>query len=393
MAEVFRGISESIQGFKKSVAIKRILPNLAKNEKFVAMFLDEARLSLYLQHANIVHVFDIGQSDNTYFLVMEYVEGCNLKKVIDHAQRTGRGLSISEALYLMVESCKGLSYAHHLENPETGEPLYVVHRDISPPNILLSKQGEVKLVDFGLAKANSQLEQTDQGVVKGKFSYLAPEAAWGHEVDHRADIFAIGILLWEMITSRRLFFGETDLQTVQLVREARIPSMGALNPKVEPELEGIVRKALARDPRDRYQEAADLGDALSQYLFSRSMKVTARDIRRLVQDTLDTGSRASAGAGSIVDAVVQAELENVISLVEHEAPAQGTPPDAVPVAPPAADLIDTSSWASDFGLDDMSGPVFSPPAAAKPPIKAPPVKPPAPPTGGRPPPIPPPRKK
>ncbi len=387
MAEVFRGVSESIQGFKKSVAIKRILPNLAKNEKFVAMFLDEARLSLYLQHANIVHVFDIGQSDNTYFLVMEYVDGCNLKKVLEHVQRQGRVLPIQEALYLMVESCKGLSYAHHLENPETGEPLSVVHRDISPPNILLSKQGEVKLVDFGLAKANSQIEQTDQGVVKGKFSYLAPEAAWGHEVDARADVFAIGIILWEMFTGRRLFFGDTDLQTVQMVREARIPSIAALNPKVEPELEAIVRKALARDPRDRYQEAADLGDALSQYLFSRQMKVTASDIRRLVRDTLDTASRNTAGTGSIVDAVVQAELENVISLVEHEggAPqpqAQGTP------APPTGEMIDTSNWASELGLADLSGPVFAPPAAA-PPIKVPPAKP----TGSRPPPTPPPRKK
>ncbi|HTM19848.1 MAG TPA: serine/threonine-protein kinase [Kofleriaceae bacterium] len=396
MAEVFRGVSESIQGFKKSVAIKRILPNLVKNEKFVAMFLDEARLSLYLQHANIVHVFDIGQSDNTYFLVMEFVDGCNLKKIIEHAQRQGRLLPIQEALYMMVEACKGLSYAHHLENPETGEPLHVVHRDISPPNILVSKQGEVKLVDFGLAKANSQLEQTDQGVVKGKFSYLAPEAAWGHEVDQRADVFAIGIILWELFTGRRLFYGDTDLQTVQMVREARIPSIGALNPKVESELEAIVRKALAREPRDRYQEAADLGDALSQYLFSRQMKVTASDIRRLVRETLDTASRNTAGSGSIVDAVVQAELENVISLVEHEGPpaatagAQGTP-----TPPPAGDMIDTSTWASDLGLTDLSGPVFAPPAAAAPPMKAPPPTPKGagPATGAKPPPIPPPRKK
>src|SRR6266513_2654846 len=176
MAEVFRGVSESMEGVKKSVAIKRILPNLTKNQKFISMFLDEARLSLFLQHANIVQVFDISRTpDNAYFLVMEYVDGCNLKSLI-------------------------------------------VHRDISPPNILLSKNGEIKLVDFGLAKANSQIESTDPGVVKGKFSYLSPEAASGLEVDSRADVFAVGIILWELFTGRRLFYGDTDYQTVELVR-------------------------------------------------------------------------------------------------------------------------------------------------------------------------------
>src|SRR5688500_14575751 len=284
MAEVFRGVAESIQGFKKNVAIKRILPNLIKNKKFVAMFLDEAKLSLYLQHANIVQVFDIGQSENSYFLVMEYVDGCNLKQLIDRLKQKVRRMEISAAIYIVLEACKALQYAHHVENPETGHPLSIVHRDISPPNILISKQGEVTLVDFGLAKANSQIESTDPGVVKGKFSYLSPEAASGLEVDHRADVFAIGILLWEMLTGRRLFYGDTDYQTVELVRQARVPSIAALNPDVEPELEQVVRMALARDPKDRYAEAADLGDALAQYLFSRRMKVTSRDIAALVRD-------------------------------------------------------------------------------------------------------------
>jgi serine/threonine protein kinase len=136
----------------------------------------------------------------------------------------------------------------------------------------------VKLVDFGLAKANSQIESTDPGVVKGKFSYLSPEAASGLEVDARADVFAVGIILWELFTGKRLFYGDTDYQTVEQVRQARVPSLQALNPDIEPELEGVVRKALARDPEDRYHHAADLGDALAQYLFSRRMKVTARDI-------------------------------------------------------------------------------------------------------------------
>jgi len=302
MAEVFRGVAESLQGFKKSVAIKRILPSLTKNDKFVSMFLDEAKLSLYLQHANIVQVFDIGVTDASYFLVMEFVDGCNLKAMLERLKEKGRRIDIPLAIYLMLECCKALNYAHSAENPENHEPLNIVHRDISPPNILLSKMGEVKLVDFGLAKANSQIESTDPGVVKGKFSYLSPEAASGIQVDHRADIFAVGIILWEMFTGRRLFYGDTDYQTVELVRQARIPSIAALNPEIEPELEAIVRKSLARDPDDRYHSAADLGDALAQYLFSRRMKVTARDLAAMVKDTqLERMRKRSTEAQRVAD--------------------------------------------------------------------------------------------
>src|SRR5687767_1461942 len=178
-AEVFKGVSETMQGFKKSVAIKRVLPNLTTNEQFVAMFLDEARLSLFLQHANVVQVFDISKADDgTYFLVMEYVDGCDLKALITHHNEIGHR-DIELCLYIIIEACKGLHYAHFLEHPQTGKPLGIVHRDVSPPNIMLSKNGEVKVVDFGLAKADSQIEITDEGVVKGKFAYLAPEAVMG----------------------------------------------------------------------------------------------------------------------------------------------------------------------------------------------------------------------
>src|SRR5262245_14316500 len=305
MAEVFRGVAESLQGFKKSVAIKRILPSLTKNKKFVSMFLDEAKLSLHLQHANIVHVFDIGVADSAYFIVMEYVDGCNLKSMLEYFRRRQKRIAAAHAIYIMIEVCEGLAYAHEVADPESGRALGIVHRDISPPNILLSKMGEVKLVDFGLAKATSQAEITDPGVVKGKFSYLSPEAASGVEVDARADIFAVGILLWEMISGKRLFYGETDYQTVELVRQSKIPSLQALNPEIDGDLEGIVRRTLAHDPRDRFQHAADLQEALAQYLFSHGMKVTSRDIAKIVRDVaaereLDKG-RASGPQKSLID--------------------------------------------------------------------------------------------
>src|SRR6266436_901078 len=182
-------------------------------------------------------------------------------------------MSVAHTLYILMEVCKGLQYAHDTSDPETGRELGIVHRDISPPNILVSKRGEVKLVDFGLAKATSQLESTDPGVVKGKFSYLSPEAASGKEVDRRADIFAVGILLYELLTGKRLFYGETDYQTVELVRNAKIPPIKPQNPQVEPELEDIVRKTLAKRKEDRFQTPTDLQDALAQYSYSRGLKV------------------------------------------------------------------------------------------------------------------------
>ncbi|HEY1557890.1 MAG TPA: serine/threonine-protein kinase [Kofleriaceae bacterium] len=376
MAEVFRGVAESMQGFKKSVAIKRILPSLTKNEKFVRMFLDEAKLSLFLQHANIVQVFDISKTpDNAYFLVMEYVDGCNLKSLIERQKQKNRRMEVAHAIYVMTEACKALQYAHYLENPETNEPLGIVHRDISPPNILLSKNGEIKVVDFGLAKANTQIESTDQGVVKGKFSYLSPEAASGLEVDHRADVFAIGIILWELFTSRRLFYGDTDYQTVELVRQARVPSIAALNPEVEPELEAVVRKSLAREPNDRYQNAADLGDALTQYLFSRKMKVTSRDIQTLVRDAQVEmmRKRSNEPKDSLIDALILDEMQKMTSLVgtDGQPAAGGTAEGSMSLDPSA--FVDTAGWVNELGLASAQQPAHQ--AKHKQPSQPPPNRP------------------
>lgn len=284
MAEVYVAEAESMAGFKKKVAIKRILPGLLKDERFVRMFLDEARLSLRLNHANIVSVFDIGKSQSSYFIVMEYVDGTNLKYILQYMSRRRSPVPVHLTVWILNEILKGLDYAHSLRDPEVGRNLGLVHRDISPPNILISWNGEVKLTDFGLAKASTQLESTDPGVVKGKFSYLAPEAANGLEVDHRADIFAVGIIAWEMLTGRRLFLGESDYKTVELVRNAEVPDMRPINPDVPPELEKIIRRALARDIEARYQHASDFADDLLGFLFSRSLKVSSRDLSDLLDE-------------------------------------------------------------------------------------------------------------
>jgi serine/threonine-protein kinase len=358
MAEVFVAEAESLKGFKRRVAIKRILPHLTKNRKFVQMFLDEAKLSLQLQHANIVSVFDIGKADNTFFIVMDFIDGATLKHVIDSTKRRGRLIPMAQAIYIIREVCEGLSYAHDQNDLETGQPLGIVHRDVSPPNILISNRGEIKLVDFGLAKATSQLESTDPGVVKGKFSYLSPEAASGVRMDSRADIFSAGIILWELLTGRRLFYGENDYQTVELVRQGSIPPMAVANPNVPRELEEVILKALTRNPAGRYQNASEFGESLTRFLFSRGLAVSRNDIARLCQETVNdqeaAAPRVVEKAGGIIDALIQEEILKFTSLDDLEDPldagSKPLSPEDISVMTPLdpGDFIDPRGWASDL---------------------------------------------
>ncbi len=282
MAEVYRAESAGLEGFKKIVAIKRVLPHLSEKKQFIGMFLDEARVSAHLSHSNCVQVFDIGVGDNTYFIVMEYVDGSDLKGVIEYRRKHNMPFPVEEACLICVRICEGLAYAHELTDGK-GESLHIVHRDMSPPNVLITRHGEVKIVDFGLAKANSQLERSEPGIIKGKFSYLSPEAAKGGTVDARTDIFAVGIILWELLAGRRLFMGESDLETVRMVQAARVPSIRELNKNVSADLEKVLMKALTEEPDQRYLRARDFGTALNQLLFKIGRSVSSFDIAELVE--------------------------------------------------------------------------------------------------------------
>lgn len=282
MAEIFLAKSVAIQGMERPVAIKRVLPSLTKNRKFTEMFLDEARLSMGLNHANIVTVTDVSESGGTYFIVMEYVDGFNVRHLFQRASEMGFRIPVAIACQLMMEVCKGLEHAH-TKRDASGKHQQIVHRDLSPPNILVSRAGEVKITDFGLAKATSQLSKTDPGVVKGKYSYLSPEVTEGKPADHRADIFAAGIVLWELLANRRLFYGKTENETVELVRAAEVPPLPRFNPEVKPELMQIIQRSLARDPRKRFTSAREFGEALADFLARNSLRATSFDLAQMLE--------------------------------------------------------------------------------------------------------------
>jgi serine/threonine-protein kinase len=355
MAEVFRAESEGLQGFRKQVAIKRVLPNLSSKKKFISMFLDEARLSAQLSHSNCVQVFDIGVGDNAFFIVMEFVDGGNLKSIIEHIKKSGRDFPVEAAVYITLELCKGLAYAHELTD-SSGVPLHIVHRDMSPPNVIITKHGEIKIVDFGLAKANSQLEKSEPGIIKGKFSYLAPEAAMGQDVDARTDIFALGIMLWELLAGQRLFLGETDFQTVKKVQAAHVPSIMQINKKVPAELERIVNRALARDPAQRYQTARDLGLELTRFMFKFGVPVSTFEIGQLVQGAMKERQRQRPLQPSIIDKLIEEALFEFTSLTDDKgAPggqAKATSPSGTQraSAPAASGYVDVGSW-----IDEIAG--------------------------------------
>jgi serine/threonine-protein kinase len=309
MAEIYRGASISIEGFEKPVAIKRILPSLCENESFVAMFLDEARLTMQLSHANIVQIYDIGKADGTYFISMEMVEGWNLRRVMQRALDQNRVFPIAICGFIAMEVAKALAYAHEKNGPD-GQSLGIVHRDVSPPNVLLSKEGEVKLTDFGLARAASNAQVSDHGVIKGKYAYLCPEAVEGKAVDPRADVYSNGIILWEVLCGRRLFAGKTDPETVELVRKGDVPKPSTVRPEIEPELDRIVLRALAKNPKRRYQSAREMEQDLAAYLFKQNMRVTSADLANLLREMDATGEV------KVIDVagVLRAELEEQVNV-------------------------------------------------------------------------------
>ncbi|AKF06840.1 serine/threonine-protein kinase PknK [Sandaracinus amylolyticus] len=284
MAEVFKAKSHGVEGFEKILVIKRILPELSRNPRFVEMFINEAKIAVTLSHANIVQVFDLGRADETYFIAMEYVAGYDLATVLRRGARYKRPLSQELAVFVVSELAKGLDYAHRRRDASL-RPLHIVHRDVSPQNVLLSFEGEVKLTDFGIAKAKTIADDAaDEGVLKGKYAYMSPEQARGENVDSRTDLYALGIVLFEALSGESPFQHESAYETLRRVREGDAPPLKTVVPDVPDELAAIVDRALAPQPELRHANAGRLYEDLVQFLYASGRRVGGHDLARYLQD-------------------------------------------------------------------------------------------------------------
>ncbi len=277
MAEVFKAKAFGVEGFERLVAVKRILPNIAEDEEFIAMFIDEAKIAVQLQHANIAQIFDLGKVDDSFFIALEYVLGRDLRAMFDRLRQRNEVMPFAQACYIVMQVCEGLDYAHNKRDAQ-GRELHLVHRDISPQNVLVGFEGEIKLIDFGIAKAAGKASKTQAGILKGKFGYMSPEQVRGLPIDRRSDIFSVGIVLYELLTGERLFMGESDFSTLEKVRNVEILPPSSYNKDIPEELERIVLKALAKDPDDRYQNAIDLHDDLQAFLYTKGELYSRKDL-------------------------------------------------------------------------------------------------------------------
>ncbi len=286
MAEVFKAKILSTHGFEKLLVIKRILPNLAADKTFVSMFIDEAKLTAQLIHPKIVQVTDFGEERGQYFIALEFVDGFDGLGLLRSAAQKHVRLPIPICMWIAAEVLDALDYAHNAKDGE-GKPMHLVHRDISPSNVFIARRGDVKLGDFGIAHAQERESKTQAGTLKGKYGYMSPEQVTGAELDGRSDIFAVGIVLAEMLMGKRLFTAPNDLDVLLMVRDGRLERWDKHGKDVPESLDAIVRKALAKSLDERYQTAAEFRDALEDLQFQFGMRVGPADLGALVADLFD----------------------------------------------------------------------------------------------------------
>jgi len=259
MADLFLSDYLRQDGFRRTVAVKKILPHLAENQDFIKMFIREARLAALLQHPNIVQIIDFGKIQNVYLIAMEYIDGKNLAEIMVHVKE---GLPVDLSVFVIMKICTGLQYSHDKTDDKSGNPLHIVHRDISPQNILISFLGEVKITDFGISKARSEPSMTQAGVIKGKLSYLSPEQALGRVADHQADIYALGLVFYEILSYKKIYRFDNHIEAIRSIPKVNIPPLISLNPGIPDELNRIVMKCLEKDKKLRYQSAQEIHDDL-----------------------------------------------------------------------------------------------------------------------------------
>ena len=283
MAEVWRAKIFGAEDFQRIVAIKKILPHVAEDVDFVTMFKDEAKITVLLQHANIGQVYELGKLDDTYYIAMEYVPGKDCKTVWQYQRQRKEALPVPIACYIIQNICEGLDYAHRKKD-NFGVDLKIVHRDVSPQNVLVSWEGEVKIIDFGIAKAAGKASRTQAGILKGKFGYMAPEQVRGLPIDQRADVFALGVCLYELLTGQRAFQADSDFSLLEMVRNVELTPPTIVNKNIPHDLEQIIYKALAKEPDDRFQFASDLSLALQRFLIMSGAPPTRIEVGQYLRE-------------------------------------------------------------------------------------------------------------
>ncbi|HLM75535.1 MAG TPA: serine/threonine-protein kinase, partial [Polyangiaceae bacterium] len=305
MAEVFLAVASGPAGFNKLVVIKQIRAELADDPEFLNMFLDEARLAARLSHPNVVQTNEVGHIGNRYFIAMEYLDGQPLNRILQRFKRDNAGMPLGMHMRILVDVLAGLHHAHELADYD-GTPLEVVHRDVSPHNVFVTYDGQIKVVDFGIAKAMNSSSETRAGVIKGKVAYMSPEQARGDKVDRRSDIFAVGVMLWEAMTGQRLWKGLTDVAMLHRIIKGDIPSPKTIKGDLSEKMVEVCMKALAPTREDRYESAADFQSALEDLLTEMGERISVRDIGKLVAKTFDQDRVR-------IKSVIEAQIKKVVT--------------------------------------------------------------------------------
>ncbi len=353
MAEIWRASLDGTDGFKKQVVIKLILPQYARSRSFITMFVREAKVAANIQHPNVVQIYELGKEDNRYFIAMEYVEGKDLLAILEYCTRVKRHIPIELCLYIAGEICKGLAEAHQATD-ETGRPLNIIHRDVSPSNILIGRDGAVKLTDFGVARASLEGQAVGvTGQLQGKLGYMSPEQVTSKPTDLRSDLFSVGVVLFESITHKRLFAGKNDLETLANVRNADIDTHLEQHSDLPDGVVRILRKALATSMDKRYQSAQELEEDIDQYLFDTRLRVNRRGLALFVSELFEMKSDrqepelVSVSSWQSTDSVDEAENWTSSELT-------------VPSSPSAGAGLERSSFRFKTNRGEIFGPVTFP---------------------------------
>jgi serine/threonine-protein kinase len=332
MAELFLAEMGGVHGFAKTIVIKRILPHLAADQQFTSMFITEAKITARLDHPKIAQTYELGTEDDQLFIAMEFVDGLDALAMLRESAHRRRRLEPKISVYIIKEVLDALDFAHKLADDD-GKPLKIVHRDVSPSNILISRRGDVKLVDFGIAHAAAHETKTKTGTLKGKYGYMSPEQVLGHAVSADSDVFAAGVVLAELLTGRRLFAAPNELDVLLMVRDVNLERLERFGQRVDPSLLKLIHRAPKKEPKERFADAAEFRDALDEWLFEHRHRVTPSHLAEVVEDLYeDATARRESGiaeaeiAGASVDETPTAHVAEAALSVDEAPPAEESTP-------------------------------------------------------------------